>query len=212
MDLSRPISTVIPTLDGPVLAVLARTKQPLTGRRVHQLAAIGSETGTRKVLRRLASTGLVTAEQVGPSVQYSLNREHLAAAAVVELTSLRARLIRQVADAIGQWTQHPIHASIFGSAARGDGDLDSDIDLLIVHGFAHDPPPAWSEQVDELGDRVHAWTGNFMQTYELSTSELADHLRVGEPIVDEWLRDCITVYGLDFRRLRTEISKDVMSQ
>ena len=211
MDMSQPIRTVIPTLDGPVLAVLARTKQPLTGRRVHQLTGTGSETGTRRVLRRLAGTGLVTAEHVGPSVQYSLNHEHLAAAAVVELTTLRARLIRQITEAIGQWPQHPIHASIFGSAARGDGDLDSDVDLLIVHGF-DEPPPEWSEQVDELGDRVHAWTGNFMQTYELSTTELAEHLRAGDPIVDEWLRDCLSVYGLDFRRLRTEISKDVMTQ
>jgi len=211
MDMSQPISTVIPTLDGPVLAALARTNQPLTGRRIHQLTGAGSESGTRKVLRRLAGTGLVTAKQVGPSVQYSLNREHLAAAAVLELTTLRSRLIRQIMDAIAQWTRHPIHASIFGSAARGDGDVESDVDLLIVHSF-HEPPPEWSEQVDELGDRVHAWTGNYMQTYELSTSELAEHLRVGDPIVDEWIRDSITVYGQDFRRLRADIRKDVMTQ
>lgn len=211
MDLSQPISTVIPTLDGPVLAVLARTEQPLTGRRIHQLARVGSESGTRKVLHRLASTGLVAAEQVGPSVQYSLNREHLAAGPVIELTTLRAQLSRRITDAIGQWSHRPIHASIFGSAARGDGDLDSDIDLLIVHGF-DDPPSEWSEQVDELGDRVHVWTGNFMQTYELSSAEFAEHLRIGEPIVEEWLRDCITVFGFDFRRLRAETRKAVMTQ
>ena len=118
------------------------------------------------------------------------------------------RAIRQMTDAIGQWAHHPIHASVFGSAARGDGGLDSDIDLLLVHGF-DDPPTEWSEQIDELGERVHGWTGNFMQAYELSTSELADHLRVGEPIVADWLRDGVTVYGPDFRRLRTETSKDV---
>jgi predicted nucleotidyltransferase len=211
MDLSQPISTAIPTLDGPVLAVLARTEQPLTGSRIHQLAASGSETGTRRVLRRLTTTGLVSATQVGSSVQYTLNREHLAAAAIIELATLRRRLIQEIMDAIGQWTQHPIHASLFGSAARGDGDLDSDVDLLIVHGF-DDPPPEWSEQIDQLGERVHRWSGNFMQTYELSTAGLADHLRAGEPIVDEWLRDCITVYGLDFRRLRAEISKDVVTR
>jgi predicted nucleotidyltransferase len=210
MDMSQPIATVIPTLDGPVLAVLARTPQPLTGRRVHQLAAGGSETGTRKVLRRLASTGLVTATVVGGSVQYALNREHLAAAAVLSLTSLRQRLFQRIRDAIEDWSLKPSHASIFGSTARGDGDLHSDVDLLLVHGITGDPPVGWIEQVSELGDRVQSWTGNHMQTYELSESELADHIQAGEPIVKDWLRDGVTVYGPDFRSLRNRIADEVM--
>jgi predicted nucleotidyltransferase len=211
MDMSQPISTVIPTLDGPVLTVLARTKQPLTGRRIHQLTGAGSESGTRKVLRRLARTGLVTAERVGSSWQYSLNHEHLAAAAVGELTTLRARLIEQMTATIRQWSHHPIHASVFGSTARGDGDLDSDVDLLLVHGF-EDPPPGWDEQLDELSDRVHAWTGNHLQSYELGTAGLADHFQAGEPIVDDWLRDAVTVYGPDFHRIRAQISKEMLTR
>jgi predicted nucleotidyltransferase len=210
MDMSHPISTVITTLDGPVLAVLARTGQPLTGRKVHQLTAGGSETGTRKVLRRLASTGLVTATEVGASVQYSLNREHLAASAVLELTTLRQRLFERIRDAIDLWSLKPIHASVFGSTARGDGDANSDVDLLLVHEFSGSSPSGWEELVDELGDQVYAWTGNHLQTYELSQSELTDHLRVGEPIVDEWLRDAVPIYGQDFRHLRNRIVHEVM--
>lgn len=210
MDMSRPISTVIPTLDGPVLAVLARTSKPLTGRKVHQLAASGSETGTRKVLRRLASTGLVTASEVGSAVQYTLNREHLAAAAVLELTALRQRLFQRIGEVIEQWPQQPVHASVFGSTARGDGDLRSDVDLLLVHQFTNDPPDSWVTDVDVLGDQVFAWTGNHLQIYELSESELTDHLRVGEPIVDDWLRDAFTVYGPDFRNLRNRIARAVL--
>lgn len=210
MDMSRPISTVITTLDGPVLAVLSRTGQPLTGRKIHQLAAGGSETGTRKVLRRLASTGLVTATEVGASVQYSLNREHLAAAAVLELTALRQRLFERIRDAIEHWSLRPIHASVFGSTARGDGDVHSDVDLLLVHEFIGSSPDGWEELVDELGDQVYAWTGNHLQIYELSQSQLVDHLRVGEPIVDEWLRDAVPVHGPDFRHLRNRIVHEVL--
>jgi predicted nucleotidyltransferase len=209
MDMSRPISTVIPTLDGPVLAVLARTNQPLTGRRVHQLAAAGSETGTRKVLRRLADTGLVIATEVGASVQYSLNRNHLAAAAVLELTTLRQQLLQRIRAAIEQWPHRPIHASVFGSTARGDGDLHSDVDLLIVHGFA-DPPTGWTDQVGELAEQVDSWTGNHLQTYELRDSELITHFAAGEPIVNDWLRDSITVYGPDFRQVRNKIVHGMM--
>jgi predicted nucleotidyltransferase len=210
MDMSKPITTVITTLDGPVLAVLARTTQPLTGRKVHQLASGGSETGTRKVLRRLVTTGLVTASEVGAAVLYSLNREHLAAGAVLELTTLRQRLFDRIRDMIEQWPLKPIHASVFGSTARGDGDLGSDVDLLVVHGFTGDPPGKWAAQVDMLGDQVQVWVGNHLQTYELGERELADHLQAGEPIVKEWTRDAVTVYGSDFRSLRNRIAHEAM--
>lgn len=212
--MSQPISTVIPTLDGPVLAVLARTSLPLTGRKVHQLAAGGSESGTRRVLNRLASTGLVTANEVGASVQYTLNREHLAAPAVLELTTLRPRLFDRIRQAIEQWTAElvPTHASVFGSTARGDGDLHSDVDLLLVHGFTGEPPVGWVGHVTELGDQVYSWTGNHLQTYELSASELVAHIQSGEPIVKEWLRDAVTVHGADFRSVRNRIARQVMPQ
>lgn len=214
MDMSQPIGTVIPTLDGPVLAVLARTSQPLTGRKIHHLADGGSETGTRRVLRRLADTGLVSATEVGASVQYALNREHLAAAAVLELTTLRQRLFERIEAAIEQWALElePIHASVFGSTARGDGDLRSDVDLLLVHSFTDEPPVGWVEHVAELGDQVYGWTGNHLQTYELSEAELTDHLQVGEPIVKDWLRDAVTVCGPDFRSLRHRIIHEVGPQ
>lgn len=202
--MSQPISTAIPTLDGPVLAVLARTSQPLTGRKIHQLAAGGSETGTRKVLRRLAATGLVTATEVGASVQYALNREHLAAVAVLELTTLRLRLFERMRAVIDQWAPEiqPTHASVFGSAARGDGDLRSDVDLLLVHGFTGHPPAEWIGHVAALGDQVHGWTGNHLQTYEISATELAHHIQSDDPIVKDWLRDGVLVAGQELRSLR----------
>jgi hypothetical protein len=59
MDFSTPISTVVPSLDGPVLQVLARAGKPLSGRQVHALTGSGSVAGVRLVLQRLASTGLM---------------------------------------------------------------------------------------------------------------------------------------------------------
>jgi predicted nucleotidyltransferase len=201
VNLSDPIGTVVPTLDGPVLTVLARTTAPLTGRKIHQLAAEGSETGVRKVLRRLADTGLVSATEVGASVQYTLNRDHLAANAVLELATLRQRLFDSIRAVIQGWRVPPAHASVFGSAARGDGDIHSDIDLLIVHSFtgSDEPTPEWTDQVSALADQVYQWTGNHLQAYEVSSHGLLQHLQAGEPIVGEWRRDAVAVYGQDFR-------------
>lgn len=202
MDLSRPISTVVPSLDGPVLTVLTRTTQPMTGRQVHRLAGVGSVTGVRKVLHRLVATGLVDATDIGASTAYALNRDHIAAPAVRDLASLREVLIARLADAIGEWPLPPLHASLFGSAARGDGDLDSDIDLLVVTTDDHSTGEPFDDPLAALAVNVRRWTGNHAQFYELSPERFRRHLDVNEPIVDEWLRDSITLYGPDIRHLR----------
>jgi predicted nucleotidyltransferase len=211
MDMSNPTSTVIQTMDGPVLDVLARTTAPLTGRKVHQLAAAGSETGTRNVLRRLASTGLVEATEVGPSVQYKLNRDHLAANAVLELTSLRQRLFDGIRGEIQGWRIQPMHASIFGSSARGDGGLSSDVDLLVVHKFnaVEGPTQTWIDQVADLADQVYRWSGNHLQAYELSSRGFLQHIQAGELIINDWRRDAITVSGPEFRTfMNTHVHKE----
>ncbi|TDO49399.1 putative nucleotidyltransferase [Kribbella sp. VKM Ac-2527] len=204
MDLSQPIRTVIPSLDGPVLAVLVRTSQALTGRRVHQLAGTGSEPGVRKVLRRLSETGLVTAVEAGGSTLYTLNRQHVAAPVVEQLVNLRQFMIDRLREEFRQWRLAPVHASLFGSAARGDGGPASDIDILLIHDQDPAYPPAlWVDQVSDLAELVYRWTGNHAQMYELGLEQLDEHIVAGEEIVQEWVRDAITLAGLDFRQLRT---------
>src|SRR6266508_1038245 len=63
VDVAHPIRAVVPTLDGPVLEVLARTTRPLTGREIHRLAETGSPNGVRLALTRLSGQGLVHAEE-----------------------------------------------------------------------------------------------------------------------------------------------------
>jgi Fe2+ or Zn2+ uptake regulation protein len=79
MDLRSPISTVVPSLEGPVLLVLARAEEGLSGRQIHKLAGSGSVAGVRLVLQRLAATGLVHVDDLGNSLLYRLNRKHLVA-------------------------------------------------------------------------------------------------------------------------------------
>ncbi|MFM8896339.1 MAG: nucleotidyltransferase domain-containing protein [Actinomycetales bacterium] len=88
----------------------------------------------------------------------------------------------------------------FGSAARGDGNTRSDIDLLLVHpAFAQEEGSTgsseriqphgleelegfpsgrdeglvhrWQEQLDDLRDKVLEWTGNRLQVVDLSDVE-----------------------------------------
>jgi predicted nucleotidyltransferase len=200
VDLTHPISAVVPSLDGEVLEVLARTTRSLSGREVQRLAGVGSPNGVRAVLNRLASQGVVVADPRANAVFYTLNREHLAAPAVTVLVTLRTRLVERLRESFRSWNPEPVHASMFGSAARGDGGVDSDIDVLLVRpGRAN--ADRWEAQVGTLAERVHMWTGNHCQVYELTRRELAEHVRAKEPIVDSWRRDARTLHGPDIRVL-----------
>jgi hypothetical protein len=85
---------------------------------------------------------------------------------------------------------------MFGSAARGDGDIRSGIDIFVVRpaGVAGEDP-GWREQLERLSDDVHAWTGNRAALSEGSTDDVRRLRRDRPPVVDELLRDAITLTG-----------------
>lgn len=202
MDLTHPVRAMVPTLDGPVMEVLARTTRPLTGREVHRLAGVGSASGTRLALGRLVTQGLVHAEDRSSGTFYRANRDHLAWPAVQQLAGLRTALLDRLKGEVRLWKPRPVHASLFGSAARGDGGAESDIDILLVRpdGIAEDESP-WADQVDNLRRQVRAWTGNACQAFEVDLPRLEHYRRVGDPLITAFNRDGITLTGPDVRSL-----------
>jgi hypothetical protein len=202
MDLSHPIRGIIPTLDAPVLEVLAGTTRGLSGREVQRLAGTGSVRGVQLVLARLVAQGLVSAEEHASATLYEANRSHLAWPSVEALVGLRRHLLDRIRAAATGWTIAPLHVSLFGSAARREGDAASDIDLLIVRPDAlAEGDEVWEAQIDALRDGVLAWTGNRCQAFEIDRSRLGAHLAAGDPLVGNWLRDGVLLAGESLRSL-----------
>jgi predicted nucleotidyltransferase len=202
MDFRRPLRTVTPTLDGDVLAVLARADAQFTGRHVHRLVGHSSERGVRDALERLVRQGVVHSERVGGSKLYHLNRAHLAAEWVIGLANLRAHLLERLESTIASWTVRPAAAVLFGSVARGEADEDSDLDLLVVRprGTAPDHPQ-WEDQLADLQYSGTAWTGNDARVLEYGEAEILDGEVSRDPALVEALRDGIPLHG-DVRRLK----------
>jgi hypothetical protein len=207
VDVAHPIRAVAPTLDGPVLEVLARTSLPLTGREIHRLAGTGSPNGVRLALGRLAEQGLVHTEERAKAVFYAGNRDHVAWPAVELLAALRRTFLDRLRAGFRPWRPKPVHASLFGSAARGDGDAASDIDLLLIRPdeVSEDDSP-WADHVDRIRQQVQAWAGNRCQVFQLDLPRLAEHLRAGDPLVGQWLRDAVTLVEPDLRVLVRQLS------
>lgn len=205
MDLSRPARTVVPALDAEVLLVLAGTTKPLTGRQVHRLAASGSQQGVGKVLLRLEEAGLVNATDAGTSRLHVLNRDHVAFDAVLALVDLRGKVFDRIRHAINAWTIQPLAASAFGSAARGDGDTASDIDLLFVRPCdVHEADPIWSQALFDLGQSTFTWSGNRASTLQATVEQVAEMIERQEPIVASLRRDELRLVGPGIFEARDE--------
>lgn len=155
-----------------------------------------SSPGVNRTLRRLVEHGIVESEEAGAAILYRLNRKHLAAPAVAILAGLRGELIRRIERALRSWKIQAFHASLFGSAARADGNTASDVDLFLVRAARVDADnPTWRAQVDRLVIDVQRWTGNRVGLSEVSKAE-GDRLRRMKPAVVKSLRaDAISLFG-----------------
>lgn len=196
MDLSSPYAAVLSPAEGPILAVLAGTTKALSGREVARLSGV-SVNGAWKALQRLAEHGLVNEEPAGGrTTLYSLNRDHLAAEAIIDLTRLRSILVSRIKEQLASWEIQPAHALLFGSAARGDGDAASDVDIFVVRPKGVDEEDTkWRSQLDELADAVRSWTGNHAGISEVPESELPRLRRERPPVIEDVERDGITLFG-----------------
>lgn len=199
VDQTDPTRAITPTLDGPVLAVLARVGHPLTSGGVAEQSVRGSEIGIRRCLSRLVDEGVVIQRQMGRNRVYEINRDHVAYDAIQRMANLRIEVWSRMRTRLQKWRPRPLAGVVFGSAARGDGNEVSDIDLLLVHpSFPGEISKGkkslaavlsttattavlgtadvsrWNGNVDTLRVDVQKWTGNPLQVVDLSIAEWTD--------------------------------------
>ncbi|WP_022886882.1 nucleotidyltransferase domain-containing protein [Glaciibacter superstes] len=207
MDLSNPISAIIPSLEGQVLRVLGHTTAPLSGSRIAELVATGSNPGVRSALNRLVLHGTVSARRSGPSIMYTANREHLlwpVIEAVVQATDdvmgdLEERIIAVFEKCFGRSGARHTTLALFGSVARFSSTLESDIDIVAI--FADDVSSHLIEQfVGDLTSEVERWTGNECNVFDLSSARLAEMVSSRDPMVASWQADSRTFHGPELRR------------
>lgn len=167
VNLSHPLSSLIPTLAGPVLKVLANTTKPLSGREVMRLLPReASQQGVQNVLDELAAHGLVTQTAAGNAVLNTLNREHILAPYIVRIANLRTELLAELATIVAEEAPGASRAILFGSLARGDADEESDIDLMLIWD---DAVP--EEKKEDIASRASRLTGNTCRLLYYTTSE-----------------------------------------
>ena len=85
---------------------------------------------------------------------------------------------------IASWRTAPVTAVRFGSFARGEGDEDSDVDLLLVRpSDVAELDDTWDRQQQALRDLVQRATGNACQIMEIDGARLLRHVDLDDPLV-----------------------------
>jgi predicted nucleotidyltransferase len=182
----EPFGGVIPGARGAVLAVLLRTGEPMTGRQIHGLVSDDhSLWSVQEALKALTRLGLVESRTIGRAGVHTVNDGH---AFVAPLRTL-VDPIAVLRAAIGEVIDAKVRAVIlFGSIARGDPGVDSDIDLAVI------ATPAWDKRV-ELQDTVRTRLGNDCDVLLFTWAEFRQRAAEGEPVVSDILREGVALVG-----------------
>jgi predicted transcriptional regulator len=201
MNVAKPYIAISPAIDTALLVALAGSQEPRSGRELARHIK-RSRTGVQHVLDRLVYEGIVERRAAGQAFIYTFNYDHLLASAVQEMAGARVELVRRLRELVELWEAKPLHLSLFGSAARGDGDSSSDIDLFLVRRAAvSEEDEIWRLQVEHLADSVHSWTGNDAGIVELPQRKMPELRRRRPPVLRELDADAIDIAGTPIRKL-----------
>lgn len=204
MDAAHPLAVVTPTLDGDVLTHLALADAAFTPGQLQRLMPHATVAGVRRVLKRLTEQGVVTMSSAGVTARaYALNREHLAADAIIELATQVPRLLARIEGRLGSWAEPAIYAAVFGSMARQHATTSSDVDIFLVRS-TESRDEVWLPQVEALESAVARWTGNDARAFVVDEDRLAE--RGYARVLDDIVREGLFVAG-DPVRLRRAMAQ-----
>jgi hypothetical protein len=201
MDFVRPVEAIVPGVQGRVLSVLAETTADLNMRTIARLADVSLAQASR-VLARLVDLGVVERHDVPPSSLFRLVRQHVAVGPLLALASGRDALIGEMGRIALGLPVAPMSAIVFGSFARGEADIESDVDTVLVRPSGVDESDElWSESVEQWRASVHRASGNRVEVLEVASGEVAALLNSRRQVWRDIRRDGLVVHGVSLVEL-----------
>jgi len=201
MDFLRPIEAIVPGVQGRVLSVLAETTTDLNMRTIARLADVSLAQASR-VLARLVELGVVERRDVPPSSLFQLVRQHVAAGPLLAFARARDTLIGEMGRLAAGLPLVPVSVIVFGSFARGEADVDSDIDAVLVRPAGIDESDElWSESVEQWRASLRRAGGNRVEVLEAGSDEVEALLHTRRQVWRDIRRDGLVVHGLSLAEL-----------
>ncbi len=195
MDISNPAA---PFLTPSVIAVfeaLRRAKPNLTGRTIAAMCDGVSVSQVSLVLKNFEALGIVKVEALPPAKLYTLNASNFGTKGLLALLSQFDEVLQRASSQIASWPERPKAVWLYGSAARGKANSESDIDFVFVWPKqAWDSSPA-NDYLAEFGEWLTEATGNQVSFLNISMSELKVMIQNEAALVGQLRRDAKVVWG-----------------
>jgi hypothetical protein len=197
MDLSEPGRAFSGRLTMPILRALDGRSTPASAAQIARLADLGTAAGIGRALERLSLHGLCNREEIGGRALFSLNYDHVLYRAIRLTLDADRAVVKNLKRALASWNPQPIAGILFGSAARQDGDYESDIDLLLVRPGMETGvrERLWAPQVHQLRIDVRRWTGNHLQIVDWTQRSLRLYASRSEPLIEDLIEDGVPLIG-----------------
>lgn len=195
VDFRRPLEAVIPGAQGRILAVMLRTSGELNLRTVARLAGVSIAQASR-VLPGLVDLGVIERREVPPSSLFRLVPEHIATQLLLDLSNVRGRMIAEMGRAAGKIRPVPVSVIAYGSFARGDGDVGSDIDVIIVRPTGIDEDDEqWLRTTERWRTTVNRMSGNVVEVLEVDADDVEKKLAGKSSLWSDVRRDGVVLFG-----------------
>ena len=186
MLLNEPFGGLLPGARGAVLSALLRTDARLTGRQVHALVSDRhSLWSVQEALKAWVQLGVVHTEIIGRTVIHSINEDHYTVPPLRSLLDPIAALTMIATQIVGEGVEAVI---VFGSVARGEAKVGSDVDLAVI------AQSGWDGGID-LEDAVRNRLGNDCDVLVFTAKDFTTLAAAHEPVVDEILMDGVPLMG-----------------
>ncbi len=195
VDFRHPIEAAIPGAQGRVIAALLGTSEELNLRTIARVAGVSIAQASR-VLPGLVELGMIERREVPPSSLFRLVPEHVATRALLELADARNVVMTEMGRAASKIRPAPVSEITFGSFARGDSELDSDIDVMMVRPPGVDADDdRWTETIERWRNIVSRVAGNSVEILDVDADAVAAKLFGGTQLWRDIHRDGQVVFG-----------------
>lgn len=196
MDFIHPVEAVIPGTTGKILSVLTATTGELSLRTIARTSEV-SPGQVSRILPPLVQLGIIERRDVPPATMYRLVPEHVTARLLLSLSRSREAVLEEMGHLANHISPPPVSVIVFGSLARGDADVFSDIDVVIVRlADVGEDEERWQDSVEAWRHEVRRLTGNRVSIVEVGENEIGRLLRSRRPLWQDIRRDGVEILGL----------------
>lgn len=139
---------------------------------------------------------MIERREVPPSSLFRLVPEHVATRALLELADARNVVMTEMGRAASKIRPAAVSVITFGSFARGDSELDSDIDVMMVRPPGVDADDdRWTETIERWRTIVSRVAGNSVEILDVDADAVAAKLFGGTQLWRDIHRDGQVVFG-----------------